>query len=158
MVTTSIKTGSCQCGNIRYELTAAPETLYACHCADCQKQSSSAFGMSLRMDPRYVNFVQGEQHLKTWITRGEDNSVKRCLFCPDCGTRIMHTSDNPDESVSIKAGSLDDTGWLQPIAHIWLRSAQPWMSIDCERYRCYNREPDDEAELARIWRNQNSNS
>jgi hypothetical protein len=54
----------------------------------------------------------------------------------------MHGSDNPDENVSIKAGALDDTSGLQPDAHIWLRSAQPWVSIDRERYACFEAEPD----------------
>jgi len=33
-------TGGCQCGQIRYEIRAEPLTLYACHCKECQKQSS----------------------------------------------------------------------------------------------------------------------
>ena len=44
--------GGCQCGKIRYRLIAEPLMLYICHCSDCQKQSASAFGMSLRMRPR----------------------------------------------------------------------------------------------------------
>ncbi len=40
-----------QCGNIRYRINGEPLTLYACHCLDCQAQSSSAFGLSM-----WVNF------------------------------------------------------------------------------------------------------
>jgi len=29
----------------------------------------------------------------------------------------------------VKAGNLDDTGWLFPVGHIWTRSAQPWVAI-----------------------------
>ncbi|MGI9355136.1 MAG: GFA family protein, partial [Rhizobiaceae bacterium] len=42
-------TGGCQCGKLRYRVTAQPATLYCCHCTECQAQSSSAFGMSLRV-------------------------------------------------------------------------------------------------------------
>lgn len=40
-------TGRCVCGGIRYQLNAEPLTLYACHCAYCQAQSGSAFGLSM---------------------------------------------------------------------------------------------------------------
>lgn len=147
-------TGGCQCGSIRYELIGTPQMLYVCHCTDCQHQSSSAFGMSLRMDPHEIDFSKSEKQLQAWDTRGEDGSIKRCSFCPDCGTRIMHSSDGPDETVSIKAGTLDDTSQLQPVAHIWLRSAQPWLQIDRNQYRCFNQEPDSEDELRRLWQAQ----
>jgi hypothetical protein len=148
------RTGGCQCGNIRYELIGTPQMLYACHCTDCQKQSASAFGLSLRMRPRDIRLLRGGEHLRSWDTRGGDGVIKRCHFCPDCGTRIMHGSDNPEDSVSIKAGSLDDTSDLRPIAHIWLKSAQPWISIDPAHYRCFDAEPGDESELQRLWRAQ----
>jgi hypothetical protein len=55
----------------------------------------------------------------------------------------MHGSDDADETVSIKAGSLDDTSDLRPRAHIWLKSAQPWVVIEREQYACFDAEPDD---------------
>ncbi len=40
--------GGCQCGAVRYEIEAEEiQTLYCCHCLECQHQSSSGFGMSL---------------------------------------------------------------------------------------------------------------
>ena len=145
------KTGGCQCGSIKYRLTGVPKMLYICHCTDCQKQSSSAFGMSLIMDANEIAFVKGKNRLKTLDTRCENGLLKRCVFCPDCGTRILHGSDNPEQPVSIKAGSLDDTSWLDPVAHIWLKSAQPWVAIDRDHYLCFDREPEDETALKKLW-------
>jgi hypothetical protein len=130
--------------------------LYVCHCKDCQKQSASAFGMSLIMNPGDIRFTQGEERLRSWDTRGENGAIKRCSFCPDCGTRIRHGSDDPLETVSIKAGSLDDSSGLRPVAHIWLKSAQPWVSIDPDHSLCFDEEPDDEAELHRLWQAQHA--
>jgi len=141
--------GGCQCGNIRYRLSAKPQMLYACHCRDCQKQSGSAFGMSLIMQSQHVEFIEGAESMRSWDTPGADGGIKRCHFCPNCGTRIMHGSNVPGQSVSIKAGSLDDTRNLQPTAHIWLQSAQPWLEIDRERYLCFQTEPRDTAVLAK---------
>ncbi len=143
--------GGCQCGAVRYELHGESKMLYACHCTDCQKQSSSAFGMSLIVAPENLRFVSGRDRLRAWDTRGGDGDIKRCHFCADCGTRIYHGSDRPEDEISIKAGSLDDTAWLQPVAQIWLRSAQPWTARARSEFRCYETEPDDEDELARLW-------
>jgi hypothetical protein len=150
------ETGGCQCGNIRYELLGEPTMLYVCHCKDCQKQSASAFGMSLIVNPVDIRFTKGEALLRHWDTRGENGAIKRCLFCPDCGTRIIHGSDDPLETVSIKAGSLDDTSGLRPVANIWLKSAQPWVSVDSEHSLCFEEEPEDEAELHRLWQAQHA--
>lgn len=40
-------TGGCQCGSVRYVLTSEPLRVAACHCTECQRQSGSAFGMSM---------------------------------------------------------------------------------------------------------------
>lgn len=110
--------------------------------------------MSLRMNLHEIDFSRSEKPYQSWDTQGEDGVIKRCAFCPDCGTRVMHSSDDPDEAVSIKAGSLDDTSWLKPIAHIWLRSAQPWVQIDRNLFRCFEKEPQNKDELRKLWQAQ----
>jgi hypothetical protein len=39
-------TGSCQCGAIRYEIRAAPQLVYTCHCTECQRPTGSAFSVT----------------------------------------------------------------------------------------------------------------
>src|SRR3954465_12422621 len=39
--------GGCQCGAIRYEITEEPQSGYTCHCADCQRLTSSALSMGV---------------------------------------------------------------------------------------------------------------
>ena len=148
--------GGCQCGSIRYRITQSPRILYTCHCTDCQKQSSSAFGMSLIVDASAVEFVAGARRLKFWDTQRDDGKLKRCAFCPDCGTRLYHGSED-DKRISIKAGSLDDTRSLKPIAHIWLRSAQSWISFDDDQFHCFEQEPDNEEALEQQWQQHTSN-
>ena len=36
---TEIRTGGCQCGAVRYELSGEPLPLVICHCRECQKQT-----------------------------------------------------------------------------------------------------------------------
>ena len=113
-------TGGCQCSAVRYVLSAPPLTLYACHCKECQLQSSSAFGMSLRVPAGAVEF-EG----RTEIAGRRDPTAPPVagVFCPSCGTRLIHRRDGRD-TVNIKAGTLDDTSWIAPVGHLWTRSAQ----------------------------------
>ena len=111
------KTGGCQCGGIRYRLTGEAIMLYACHCRDCQKQSSSAFGMSLIVAGTDLRFVQGGDRIRSWDTRGGDGHIKRCYFCPDCGSRIYHGSDD-DDRISIKGGSSHSLDKYVPIIFV----------------------------------------
>ena len=134
--------GGCQCGNLRYRLTAAPLRLYVCHCRDCQKQSSSAFGMSLIMRPEAVLLLRREP--KVWTTRADSGAIKTCAFCRDCGSRIYHATDDKHAPISIKAGTLDDTAWLQPSDHIWTSHAQRWLHLEAGAFRLSPREPADE--------------
>jgi hypothetical protein len=81
-------TGGCQCRQIRYEIRAEPLTLYLCHCQECQKQSSSAFGMSLTVPRDAVVIIQGQP--KAWTRKADSGREVTCLFCGDCGTRLFH--------------------------------------------------------------------
>jgi hypothetical protein len=119
--------GSCQCGEVRYVVRGESVALVACHCTECQRQSGSAFGMSLIV-PR-KNFE---------ISAGEPNSFCRvpdrggeieCFFCPSCGVRIFHASTNMPQTFNVKAGTLDNTAGLTPAAHVFVARKQAWVSI-----------------------------
>lgn len=127
-------TGGCQCGRIRYEIRAEPLTLYVCHCKDCQKQSSSAFGMSMPVSREAVVIMQGQP--KAWSRTGDSGREVVCLFCEDCGTRLFHNPARNPQITNLKPGTLDDTSWVQPVAHQWTKSAQAWVSIPENPLNC----------------------
>ena len=122
--------GGCQCGAIRYELRTESLTLYICHCTECQKQSSSAFGMSMTVTRADVDITQGQPRVFERPARNDNHVV--CTYCPDCGSRLFHARSQRPDVMNIKPGSLDDTSWLRPVAHIWTRSAQPWVTIPAD--------------------------
>ncbi len=51
--------GGCQCGAVRYEVQGTPHEIYVCHCRECRKQSSSAFGISVMVRSADVRLLQG---------------------------------------------------------------------------------------------------
>lgn len=116
--------GGCQCGEVRYRLAAEPRQLTACHCLDCQRQSGSAFGLSLDVPKEGFELLSGR--LASFRVRCDSGRSKECAFCPSCGTRIHHSGE---WGVSVKAGTLDDTSQLRPEAHYWTGRKQPWVEI-----------------------------
>lgn len=135
-----LREGGCQCGGIRYRFGVKPLTLYVCHCEDCQKQSSSAFGMSLRLPRAALEIISGEPRFHH--SKADSGKRKIGAFCPDCGTRLYHAASHDSETLNVKAGSLDDTRWLRPVGHLWTRSAQPWVPIDRDGMLAYEGQPD----------------
>ncbi len=119
------ESGSCQCGSIKYRLVGEVMRLNICHCRDCQKQSGSAFGMSLIVPAQTFQLVSGE--LKTFQVKVASGRTKTCSFCPNCGVRI-HNSTTP-EAMSVKAGTLNNTSWLRPDGHYWTKDKMAWMDL-----------------------------
>jgi hypothetical protein len=145
--------GGCQCGKIRYKLKAPPLTLYCCHCTQCQRQSASAFGMSMRVRQEDIDVTGGTAR----HTRGKtaSGSALVCEFCPSCGVRLIHRREAYGGDVSLKAGSLDDTSWLVPAGHIWTGSKQKWVEF-AEGELSYAGQPDDYESLKSRWRQMTS--
>ncbi|NML15779.1 GFA family protein [Azohydromonas caseinilytica] len=121
-------TGQCQCGAVRYRVTGTPLTLFACHCTECQRQSSSAFGLSLWVKNAEVVLEKGA--MKEWVRDLPSGKKMACRFCPDCGTRLFHQGLGQNEIISLKPGTLDDTQGLQLAGHIWTGSKQAWVQLD----------------------------
>ena len=116
--------GGCQSGAVRYKISDEPVVVYACHCTVCQTQSGSAFGLAARFNAENFELLKGS--LASFKRPGSGGYIFTNSFCGQCGTRIHHVSSRFPHLVSLKPGTLDDTSWLQPTFHIFMRSAQPW--------------------------------
>jgi hypothetical protein len=125
------QTGGCLCAGLRYEITRVPEVVYTCNCTDCQHLTGSAFSMALLVvdeafqlsgfDPRPLHNIADSGRTNTrWL-------------CPECGTWICSGPEPgaapPGTLRSVRAGTLDDTSWLRPTIHFWIRSKQPWVIL-----------------------------
>ncbi len=131
-------TGGCQCGAVRYELTAEPLHVSVCHCRECQKQSASAFGVSVVVPRKALRLTHGAP--ATWSRPTDSGRTLDCLFCPACGTRVWHAGELSD-TVSVKGGSLDNPPDLTTATHIWTSRKLPGVVIP-ERAARFAEEPE----------------
>jgi hypothetical protein len=147
-------TGGCSCGAIRYEISSFPLLLYACNCTDCQTASGSAFALNMPVATTGFHMLQGAP--KGWHHKSPSGADVTSWFCGDCASRIYGERAGRPESINVRAGTLDDTKWLVPIAHMFLRSAQPWSTRSwaspAVNAECHETGPADFRPLARKWR------
>ncbi|MDX1513806.1 MAG: GFA family protein [Gammaproteobacteria bacterium] len=121
--------GGCLCGAVRYESSAEPVMIAACHCATCQKNTGSAFSLNIGVPEDSVS-IEGES-LATYEDRaGASGKPFYRRFCSRCGSPISGHGEAYAGLVFLKAGTLDDPTWIKPGAHIWCSEKQPWVNID----------------------------
>ena len=119
--------GHCMCGSITYSCDAEPVGTAVCHCTECQRQTGTAFSIVVGL-PAAALEVKGDT-LAMFKTPAEanDGETER-NFCSACGSPIFSVSPAFPEVAWLKAGTLDDTSWLEPQMEVWGRSAQPWVA------------------------------
>ena len=126
--------GGCQCGALRYAIDAPPLMIYAWHCSNCQRIAGSAFGLATTITEASLRFTKGEPHRVRWTS--DAGNERYGTFCGDCGCRIAHGQTPSNGILSLRAGSFDDTSWVVPSGHIWVRSAQPWFPFAKDDLLC----------------------
>ncbi|MDB5431588.1 MAG: aldehyde-activating protein [Caulobacter sp.] len=115
--------GGCLCGQVRYSCDAEPFAQAVCHCANCQRQAAAPFSVVLGVPEASVE-ITGT--LKTYEDKGDSGAVVYRRFCPECGSPILSQPAAMAGIVFLKAGTLDDTSWLDPKVHVWAKSKQAW--------------------------------
>jgi hypothetical protein len=148
------KTGGCLCGAIRYRLVDDPATLYACHCTDCQTATGSSFVLSMIVPREAIELVRGAPEVSEFVLDG-GRRVRR-LFCRACGTALWSEPPAVPQVRTLRAGTLDDTSWFEPVGHIWTRSAQRWVRIPPDTLN-YEQQPPDMLPLVRAWKARSAN-
>jgi hypothetical protein len=115
-VETIVRTGGCLCGDVRYRVRGEPVHVGRCHCADCRKESGSAFS------------VYGQWPIDAFELSGEISSYEGRGFCARCGSRLLNPPDPDDSLIEIRIGTLDDAPCgLEPEAEIWVKRREAWI-------------------------------
>jgi len=142
-------TGRCFCGSAQYRIAEEPLVVYACHCTDCQKRSGSAFGLSMWVRLTALSLAKGE--VRADAPLAADGRPRPGKVCPLCSIRLWSEPPHRPGLAVVRPGTLDDTSWIRPQAHLWTRSAQPWVAIP-EGVPRYETQPKDFNELLEIGR------
>lgn len=119
--------GGCICGAVRFEIADKPLFVHACHCADCQRFSGSAFVVLLGVEKAKLS-VEGTV---TKVTNPTSSGAGYDAYgCPQCLTIVWskyHFVELP--LVAVRGGTLDDPGLAPPAYHIFTRAKQSWFEL-----------------------------
>jgi hypothetical protein len=107
-----MKTGSCLCGNVKFEFDPPTRPIIVCHCIQCRKQTGS---MMHSTSVSINKFRLTEQRGLKWY-RASDIAARG--FCGDCGSVLFWKPDTADR-ISFTAGSIDGNTGLAIEGHIY---------------------------------------
>lgn len=123
-----MRTGSCLCGAVKYEVHGPLRNVVACHCEQCRKQTGTYMSATAAKDAD-LKIVE-DRGLK-WY-RSSDTA--RRGFCAECGSVLFWKGEGRDYT-AITAGSLDGASGLRLEGHIFCESAGDYYEIAGGEYR-----------------------
>jgi hypothetical protein len=111
--------------------------------------------MSMPVASKSFRILRGEP--RPWRRVNSAGVRASYWFCGDCGGRIYGEREGRPDVIVVRAGTLDDTSWMAPIAHVFMRSAQPWEQVSGDA-ECFETTPKDFRSLAtkfgQLWHTQ----
>lgn len=130
-------TGSCLCGEIRYEVAEFEQSVGHCHCTMCQKFHGAAFSTFGEVSLQNLHWVNGKQNLKSYTAT--NNTIRQ--FCNTCGSSLLFCSPHNQKSgtIELAISTLDDARDLKPDAHIYTSSKAAWITVndDLPKFKRY---------------------
>ncbi|MGQ0532178.1 MAG: GFA family protein [Caulobacteraceae bacterium] len=124
-VKTSVATGGCQCGSVRYALYVAPQNSHVCHCRMCQRATGGLFAALAGAPMTEFAWTQGEPAIFA-----SSNLAKRG-YCRDCGTPLSFSYDRPEARFYVTIGSLDHPNDAPIVKQYGIESRISWVKF-CE--------------------------
>lgn len=126
-------TGGCNCGAVRFELTAPFVSATYCHCRRCQRRTGTGASASGRVEPGSFRLLSGEDALRAW--KPPDGNEK--WFCGECGSAIYsHPPDDPSK-LAVRLGAIDGDPRIRPSSRQYVAYSAAWEPIprdDLPRY------------------------
>ena len=133
-----IETGGCLCGNIKYKFNREDVVSAGhCHCKDCQKITGSGKATIVFIPTKSLKITN---NYKVYSVIGNDGTNVHRGFCPNCGSPVIsYVTEQPDLRF-IKAGSLDDSSWINIESSFWGISANKWDPVN-DNIPCFEQNP-----------------
>ena len=123
-----MKTGSCLCGAVKYEVKGPLRDVIACHCEQCRKQTGNYMSATAAKDG---DLRLLENRGLKWF---RSSATAKRGFCGECGSVLFWKGDGRDYT-AIAAGSLDGKTGLALEGHIFCDNAGDYYEIASGAYR-----------------------
>lgn len=108
-----MKTGSCLCGGVTYELTGDLRNSVACHCVQCRK-TSGHYVSATQVEADQLTLTQTDT--LTWY---DSSPGAQRGFCNRCGASLFWKHEDDGGAVSVMSGTIDGDTGLTTEKHIF---------------------------------------
>lgn len=115
-----VLTGGCQCGAIRFALTAAPTRVSICHCRMCQKASGAPFAALADIPNESFSWTRGTP------AAFKSSSIAERDFCAQCGTPLSYRRID-GAKIEIMTGAFDRPDRVVPTSQFGSESRLGWV-------------------------------
>ena len=134
--------GGCQCGTVRFRVTAAAKRTSHCHCSMCRKLHGAIFVTFSTVPEGGFTIEQGEESIR----RFESSPGTKRHFCGTCGCHIYAQWMPAPGLIYLATGTLDEGAFPGPAGdygeHGWVGSKVPWFEITDGRPQFEEEPPD----------------
>lgn len=113
-------TGGCQCGAVRFAVTATPNRVSICHCRMCQKASGAPFASFADINRTDFAWTKGEPSFF------RSSSIADRGYCAACGTPLSFARIDGDR-IEIMTGTFDRPDQLVPTRQYGTESRLGWV-------------------------------
>lgn len=120
-----MRSGSCLCRAVRFELDGDLPPIQFCHCGDCRKAQGSAFASNIPVQESAFRLISGESDLQAY----ESSPGKQRVFCRRCGSPIFSRHVSKPGVLRLRAGTLDVPTGADPGFHFHVASKADWWAI-----------------------------
>ncbi len=115
--------GRCDCGDVRFEISAVRETVTVCHCSQCRRTSGHLWASTQASSYEDVIFTKKEG--LQWYT---SSGYAKRGFCKTCGSSLFYRM-NDEEGIALAAGCLDMPTDLKIGKHIFVKDKGDYYDI-----------------------------
>ena len=126
-------TGSCLCGEVKYEVSGGLKGFMMCHCTRCQKASGSAHVANIFTAPENVKIVAGAAQINSYKLP-DPPAFGKC-FCTNCGSVVPYIN-GAGTAMIIPAGTLNEDPGIRPSANIFWPNRADWYDEGVQAQHC----------------------
>jgi hypothetical protein len=116
----------CACGDLRVTAEGEPQSVLACSCLNCQRESGSAFTYGAIYAEAVVSMT-GPHSI--WRRTVDSGRWLESAFCPTCGVTVSYRMEAWPGVVGVPVGCFADPGFAPPETLYWDWRRHHWLSF-----------------------------
>lgn len=123
----SVSTGGCLCGAVRYEIRGPLRHIINCHCSKCRRFHGHTGAYTSVLREHLV--LVAEEGLRWYRSITDETPGVHRGFCRECGSSLFWDPRGSGSKIAVAAGSLDSSAGLKTIGHVWVSQKAGYYEI-----------------------------